>query len=111
MIKNAFLKSVIIGCQAYVLKILLQLLEQEDQWIVLWNLKLAVRQRYQELDRDIKTSTSKKSVLNILDTFIIIHCVKSVQIRSFFWSVFSFIQTEYGDVDQKNLRIWTLFTQ
>ena len=25
------------------------------------------------------------------------HCVKSVQIRSFFWSVFSCIQTEYGD--------------
>ena len=25
-----------------------------------------------------------------------IHCVKSVQIRSFFWSVFSHIRTEYG---------------
>ena len=25
------------------------------------------------------------------------HCVKSVQIRSFFWSVFSCIWTEYGD--------------
>ena len=24
------------------------------------------------------------------------HCVKSVQIRSFFWSVFSHIRTEYG---------------
>ena len=35
----------------------------------------------------------------------ILHCVKSVQIRSFFGSVFSRIQTEYG------LRIWTLFTQ
>ena len=31
------------------------------------------------------------------------HCVKSVQIRSFFWSVFSYIQ--------KKLRIRTLFTQ
>ena len=53
------------------------------------------------------------------------HCVKSVQIRSFFWSVFSCIRTEYGDLrckypysvriqkikDQKKLRIWTLFTQ
>ena len=53
------------------------------------------------------------------------HYVKSVQRRSFFWSVFSCIQTEYGDLlckspysvqiqentDQKNLRIWTLFTQ
>ena len=26
------------------------------------------------------------------------HCVKSVQIRSYFWSVFSCIQTGYGDV-------------
>ena len=24
------------------------------------------------------------------------HCVKSVQIRSFFWTVFSRIRTEYG---------------
>ena len=26
------------------------------------------------------------------------HCVKSVQIRSFFWSVFSRIQTEYREI-------------
>ena len=53
-----------------------------------------------------------------------IHCVKSVQIQSFFWSVLSCIRIEYGDLlcksphsvriqkntDQKKLRIWTLFT-
>ena len=53
------------------------------------------------------------------------HCVKNVQIRSFFCSVFSRIQTEYGEIrsicpysvrmwkntDQKKLRIWTHFTQ
>ena len=53
------------------------------------------------------------------------HCVKSVHMRSFFWSVFSCIRTEYGDLrsksshsvrihentDQKKIRIWTLFTQ
>ena len=53
------------------------------------------------------------------------HCVKCVQIRNFFWSVFSRIRTEYGEIrsispysvrmrentDQKKLRIWTLFTQ
>ena len=53
------------------------------------------------------------------------HCVKSVQMQSFFWSVFSHIWTEYAEVrsispysvrmrentDQKKLRIWTLFTQ
>ena len=47
------------------------------------------------------------------------HCVKSVQIRSFFWSAFSRIRTEYGEIlrifpysvqirenmDQKKLRI------
>ena len=51
--------------------------------------------------------------------------MKSVQTQSFFWSVFSCIQTEYGDLrnkspysvqiqektDQKKLHIWTLFTQ
>ena len=53
------------------------------------------------------------------------HCVKSVQIRSFFWSVFSCIRTEYGKIlrispysarmrgttDQKKLRTWALFRQ
>ena len=53
------------------------------------------------------------------------HCVKSVQIRRFFWSEFCSIRTEYGDLlrkspysvriqeneDQKKLCIWTLFTQ
>ena len=54
-----------------------------------------------------------------------LHCVKSVQIRSFSWSVFSCIRIEYGDLwskspysvriqkimDQKKLRIWTIFMQ
>ena len=53
------------------------------------------------------------------------HCVKSVQIGSFFWSLFSRIRTEYGEIrsispysvrmpentDQKKLPIWTDFTQ
>ena len=52
------------------------------------------------------------SVLLFIDN----HCVKSVQMRSFFWSVFSSIRAEYGkmrcrNTDQKKLRIWTLFTQ
>ena len=56
---------------------------------------------------------------------VVNHCVKSVQIRSFFWSVFSRIRTEYGEKrsispysvrirensDQEKHRIWTLFTQ
>ena len=53
------------------------------------------------------------------------HGVKSVQIWSFFWPVFSCVRTEYGDLlrkspylvwiqentDQKKHRIWTLFAQ
>ena len=31
-----------------------------------------------------------------------LHCAKSVQIRSFFWSVFSCIRTEYGDLRSKS---------
>ena len=39
------------------------------------------------------------------DTFIRIycHCVKSVQIWSYFWSIFSRIRTEYGDLLHKSL--------
>ena len=53
------------------------------------------------------------------------YCVKCIQIRNFFWSVFSRIRTAYGEIrsispysvrmrantDPKKLRIWTLFTQ
>ena len=52
-------------------------------------------------------------------------CTKCVQIRSFFWSVFSRIRTDHGEIrsispysvrvrentDQRKHRIWTLFTQ
>ena len=31
------------------------------------------------------------------------HCMKSVQIRSYFWSAFSCIWTEYGDLRSKSL--------
>ena len=51
--------------------------------------------------------------------------MKSAQIPIFFWSAFSYIRTEYGDLwskspysvriqenkDQKKLCVWTLFTQ
>ena len=62
-----------------------------------------------------------------------LHCVKSVQIRSNFWSIFSRIRTEYGEIlrteyreilrislhsvwmrentDQKLLSIWKFFAQ
>ena len=82
----------------------------------------------------LKIIPSKFRILNPNKSRV--HCLKSVQIRSFFWSVFSCIRTEYGDLlrkscirteygdllrkspysvriqentDQKKLRIWTLF--
>ena len=36
------------------------------------------------------------------DIFVKCHCVKSVQIRSYFWSVFSDIWTEYLSVFSPN---------
>ena len=36
-------------------------------------------------------------------TWYVVHCVKSVQIRSYFWSVFSCIYTEYRDLLRKSL--------
>ena len=61
----------------------------------------------------------------LIVNFCFFQCVKSVQIRSFFWSVFSLIRTEFGDLrskspcsirimentDQEKLRVWKLFTQ
>ena len=80
----------------------------------------------------IKVGTEPNSnILNLVALFNFFfctgntHCVKGVQIQSFFWSVISRIRTEYGELrsispysvrmrentNQKKLRIWTLFTQ
>ena len=40
-------------------------------------------------------NVAAKFVVQKLDTWIL-HCVKSVRILSFFWSLFSCILTEYG---------------
>ena len=40
----------------------------------------------------------KQIMTNISLKMFYLHCVRSVQIRSFFWSVFSCIRTEYGDL-------------
>ena len=63
----------------------------------------------------VNTKTLKSWTLKLSN----FHCVKSVQIRSNFWSVFSRIRTEYGEIptysvrmqentDRKLLRIGTL---
>ena len=72
-----------------------------------------------------KQKNNMQNLLKVNNKAILYTCVKSVQIRSFFLSVFSRIRTEYGEIlrispysvrmrentDQKKLRIWTLFTQ
>ena len=71
----------------------------------------------------IETTIITRQIFNV--KFDYEHCVKSVQIRRFSWSVFYRIQTEYGhllykcpysvriqeNTDQKKHCIWTLFTQ
>ena len=66
-----------------------------------------------------------RSANQILIQKLIILCKSISQIRGFFWSVFSRIWKEYGEIrsispysvrmrenaDRKKLRIWTLFTQ
>ena len=61
---------------------------------------------------------------DFLETAFMQHCVKYVQIRTFFWSIFSRIRTELEEIlrispysvqirentDQKKLHFWTLFT-
>ena len=68
---------------------------------------------------------SKQICLSEVINIVKHHRVKSVQIWSFYCSVFSFFRTEYGDLrikspylvriqeikDQKKHLIWTLFTQ
>ena len=49
----------------------------------------------------------KSWLLNVFTRMV--HCVKNVQIRSFFWSIFS-VQIQ-ENTDQKKLSICTLFTQ
>ena len=51
-------------------------------------------------DESRKMFNLKNSLIGIQVS--IIHCVKSVQIRSFFWSVFSCIRTEYRDLLRKS---------
>ena len=69
--------------------------------------------KYFILNKILNWRSSHGNHLSQLDCLIVCknfcqqHCVKSIQIRSFFWSVFSSIRTEYGEM----LRNWELSTQ
>ena len=49
-------------------------------------------------------SSMETTLWHISGVFYRSHCVKSVQIRSYLWSVFSCIRTEYGDLWSRKIR-------
>ena len=53
---------------------------------------------------NLKKTKVKLDLLNDINMLLMVekHCVKNVQIRSYFWSVFSCIRTEYGDLRSKS---------
>ena len=58
---------------------------------------IALSQISQYHHRELWVFVRTKKYLNEAKR-ILYHCVKCVQIRSYFWSVFSCIRTEYGDL-------------
>ena len=75
----------------------------------------------EKLDLNYFNIPHKISTICLVRIPCILRCLKSDQVRSFFWSVFSRIRTEYavflriqsecGKIrTRKKLRIWTLFT-
>ena len=84
-----------------------------------------VRQILQSVTIIAKCSTTHGAFKHLFYGGDQVNVYKNVQIRSFFWSVFSRIWTEYRDLlsksqhsvkiqentDQKKLFIWTLFMQ
>ena len=90
-----------------------------------WLLLILVSHAVGLLSLLLKNVSEKVINKKIYLLYKIVHCVKSVHIWIFLWSVFSCIRTENGDLwnkspdsvriqenaDQKKLLIWTLFTQ
>ena len=54
----------------------------------------------------LETGSCETSKMNIFfeNIYQNMHCMKSVQTRSYFWSVFSCIRTEYGEIRSKRIR-------
>ena len=71
-----------------------------------WSLKLYSRKKNpllcvdNNLQKCFQTDTLENTTAQI---FLIVHCVKGIQIQSYFWSVFSCIWTKYGDLRSKSL--------
>ena len=63
----------------------------------------------------VKNKRKNKNSKKLPNTFLTAscqwsHCVKSVQIRSYFWSVFSYIRTEYGDLLRRDTEYLSVFS-
>ena len=66
---------------------------------------ISLNQPFQEQDYGNMLPASYENVkqIDLKSCFRkIMHCVKSVQIRSYFWSVFSCIRNQYGDLRSKS---------
>ena len=62
---------------------------------------VVILQRSSSRANDVRCLVSWLTAMKYGCSYAVFHCVKSVQIRSFFWSVFSCIRTEYGDLRSK----------
>ena len=56
---------------------------------------------YSKTERNLNDNKIISNPSSIYEKTVSTHCVKSVQIRSFFWSVFSRFRTESGDLRSK----------
>ena len=89
-----------------------------------WSVFSCIQSEYRNMQ--VFGHFSRSKLLSITFSYLLqrtpnYHCVKSVQMRNFFWSAVSCIRTEYGDLPrkspysvqiqentyQKKLRIWT----
>ena len=86
VVKNSKLTSLTISCIAFRLKYL-----QGQEFIT----------GLSSCKQLIKFFTIHESVNQIWGLHIYNHCVKCVQVRSFFWSVFFHIRTEYGKIQTR----------
>ena len=49
-----------------------------------------------------KISSYRTEEIELIQSFENRHCMKIIQIRSYFWSVFSFIQSQYREIRTRN---------
>ena len=63
------------------------------------------------IGNSFRTKTKNQQAKSIFETTKQRHCVKSVQIRSYFWSVFSCIQSEHRKIRTRNNSVFGHFSR